>query len=265
MSNYNSDALFQLIKSLSKAEKRFFKVYVTRQKSGEDALFIKLFDIIDKQTTYNEKNILKKEKNIKPQQLSNLKANLYKQLLKCLRANNSIDDIDMNIRELLDNAKILYNKCLYEQCMRMLDKAKIIAEKFERPIFLFAIIELEKNLISNIIKTNIEQRVNKLTADGENILNKIRNINTFSNLSLSLESFYLKIGYIRDQKDFEIANSFLYSKMPIFKEEDLSFDEKIHLYHSLVSYYFFIQDFTRGYEYAKKWVLLFQSNPESIF
>lgn len=250
---------------MTKSEKRSFKLLVSRNKSGEEAIFLKLFDLIDKQTILNEKEILKKEKNIKPQQLPNLKANLYKQLLKGLRTNNSTDDIDMSIREMLDNAKILYNKCLYDQSSKMIDKAKILAEKYERPVFMFAIIEFEKGLISNITKTNIEKRVNQLTLEGESTLNKLKNINTFSNMSLSLESFYLKIGYIRDQKDFEIANSYLYSKMPIFKEEELSFDEKIHLYHSLVSYYFFIQDFTRGYEYAKKWIQVFHDKPESIY
>lgn len=265
MANIVSDQLFQLIKSLTKSEKRSFKLLFSRTKSGENALFIKLFDIIDKQAVYNEKDILLKEKAIKPIQLPNLKANLYKQILKGLRTANTTDDIDMSIREMLDNAKILYNKCLYDQCSRMIDKAKQQADKYERPVFMFEIIEFEKNLISNITKTNIEKRVNQLSVEGETTLNKLKNINTFSNMSLSLESFYLKIGYIRDQKDFEIANSYLYSKMPIFKEDELSFDEKIHLYHSLVSYYFFIQDFTRGYEYAKKWVQLFHDKPESIF
>ena len=95
-------------------------------------------------------------------------------------------------------------------------------------------------------------------------MNQLKNINTFTNLSLNLYAFYLKIGYIRDQKDFGIANSFLYSSLPIFKEETLSFEEKIHLYHSLTSYHFFIQDFNRAYEYSMKWIELFDNKSESI-
>ena len=37
----------------------------------------------------------------------------------------------------------------------------------------------------------------------------------------------------------------------------MSVTEKIHLYHLLIGYFFFTQDFYRGYEYAKKWVALF--------
>ena len=264
MPNSNSDQLFQLIKSLTKSEKRYFKIYVTRLKSGKDAKFLKLFNIIDKQKDFDEKEILKKEKGIKPSQLSNLKANLYKQILKSLRNTTSSDDLNMSIRESLDYSKILYNKCLYDPCFKLLEKTKRLAEKYERPAVLFDIIEFEKNLVGNFIKVNIQEKVKELTIEGEQTLNQLKNINTFTNLSLNLYAFYLKIGYIRDQKDFGIANSFLYSSLPIFKEETLSFEEKIHLYHSLTSYHFFIQDFNRAYEYSMKWIELFDNKPESI-
>ena len=264
MPNLNSDQLFQLIKSLSKAEKRYFKIYVLRLKTGKDAKYLKLFDLIDKQKEFDEKLILAKEKKIKPSQLSNLKANLYKQILKSLRNNIASEDLNMSIREQLDYSKILYNKCLYDQCFKMIEKTRSMAEKYERPAVLFDIIEFEKNLVGNFIKVNIQEKVTELTVEGEQTLNKLKNINTFTNLSLNLYAFYSKIGYIRDQKDFGIANSFLYSSLPIFKEDALSFEEKIHLYHSLTSYHFFIQDFNRALEYSEKWIELFDNKHESI-
>ena len=47
MSKRSGDQLFKLVKSLTKAEKRNFKIYATRQQSGEDILFVQLFDQID--------------------------------------------------------------------------------------------------------------------------------------------------------------------------------------------------------------------------
>ena len=132
MPNNNNDPLFQLIKSLTKAEKRYFKLHATTQKATEDVKFIKLFDLIDKQKEYNESKILDKEQTIKNQQLSNLKAHLYKQILKSLRSFNSDEDIDLQTRELLDHSTILYNKCLYGQCVKMLERAKHTAEKYDK-------------------------------------------------------------------------------------------------------------------------------------
>ena len=166
MPNLNSDQLFQLIKSLSKAEKRYFKIYVLRLKTGKDAKYLKLFDLIDKQKEFDEKLILAKEKKIKPSQLSNLKANLYKQILKSLRNNIASEDLNMSIREQLDYSKILYNKCLYDQCFKMIEKTRSMAEKYERPAVLFDIIEFEKNLVGNFIKVNIQEKVTELTVEG---------------------------------------------------------------------------------------------------
>jgi hypothetical protein len=264
MPNKNTDPLFQIIKSLTKAEKRYFKLHVNKQIAGKDTKFLKLFDLIDKQKDYDESKILEKEKTFKSQQLSNLKAHLYKQILQNLRNLNSDEDIDLRIRELIDHSTILYNKCLYDQCVKILDKAKNMAVKYDKNALLLEITEFEKKLVTKYIRSNIEDKVSQLIKSSDQINKKINNINTFSNLTIKLYSFYLKIGFLRNHKDFELVNSFLYSTLPVFQEEQLSFDEKMYLYNSFVGYYFFIQDFERGYEYAKKWVNLFDENNDLI-
>ena len=81
MPNRSTDWLFQLVKSLEKSEKRNFKLYVKRNSSAEDLKIIQLFDALDKMTEYDEEAILAKNNSIKKQQLSNIKAHLFKQLL----------------------------------------------------------------------------------------------------------------------------------------------------------------------------------------
>ena len=64
---------------------------------------------------------------MKKEQLSNLKAHLYKQILISLRLNPSHQNIRIQIREQLDFATILYHKGLYTQSLKILDKAKSLA------------------------------------------------------------------------------------------------------------------------------------------
>ena len=85
MPNRQADELFQLIKTLEKGEKRNFKLYVSRNISSDELKIITLFDAIDKMDVYDEESILKKNPSIQKQQLSNLKAHLYKQILASLR------------------------------------------------------------------------------------------------------------------------------------------------------------------------------------
>ena len=48
MTNDLKDNLFVLIKSLTKSEKRQFKLYVGRMDSNEDSKFLNLFNLLDK-------------------------------------------------------------------------------------------------------------------------------------------------------------------------------------------------------------------------
>src|ERR1041384_3870267 len=97
MPNRSTDALFQLIKSLEKSEKRNFKLYVKRN-SSTDLKTIQLFDALDKMKEYDETQLLK-NKSIKKQQLSNIKASLYKQILSSLRLIKDENNIDIRLHE----------------------------------------------------------------------------------------------------------------------------------------------------------------------
>ncbi|MEN8122346.1 MAG: hypothetical protein ABFS35_18515 [Bacteroidota bacterium] len=264
MAKSSTDHLFQLIKSLTPAEKRYFKVFVSKGKDQSDAKFIKLFNLIEKFEVYNETKILESEKSFKSSQISNLKAHLYKQILQSLNNYNPDDDVEIKIRDLLNYTNLLYNKSLFEQCWKMLEKARQMAESNDKILLLFEVVEFEKKLLTKSIRTDISESILKLISESEKLLKSIKNTRTFQNLSVKLYTFYLQIGFIRNSEDFDRASRFLYSSLPAFDEDKLSFNERMFLYHSFTGYYFFIQDSERGYEYAKKWLQLFEDQSEMI-
>ncbi len=107
MPNRSTDALFQLIHTMEKSEKRNFKLYVTRNSSTEDLKIIQLFDALDKMNEYDEEILLRKSPAIKKQQLSNIKAHLYKQILASLRLLKTNENIHLQLHEQLDYARLL--------------------------------------------------------------------------------------------------------------------------------------------------------------
>ncbi len=143
MPNRSTDPLFQLIKSLEKSEKRNFKLYATRNSSSEELISIQLFDALDKMDTYDEGVLLSKNDRIKKQQLSNLKAHLYKQILSSLRLIND-NFIDISLHEQMDYARILYNKGLYHQSLKVLDKLKEQAKNNNQLTYLQQVLFFEK-------------------------------------------------------------------------------------------------------------------------
>ena len=143
MTNDIKDPLFILVKSLTKSEKRQFKVYAGRLGGNTDSKFIALFNYIDKADKFDESQVLQKG-IVTKLQLSNLKAHLYKQILISLRLNPVHRNMRMKLREQIDFSTILYHKGLYKQSLKILDKAKLIAIENDENNMAYEIIEFEK-------------------------------------------------------------------------------------------------------------------------
>ena len=264
MANTKSNALFSLINSLSKSDKRHFKLFASKYGDANDMKFVRLFDLIEKQKEFDEERILEKDPSLKAEQLSNLKAHLYNHILQVLRQLQAAKDMDMTIRSYIDNAQILYNKCLYEQCEKMLRKAKKLAIKSENLSLLLDILKWEKNILTHTIKTGSHRRVNKIIEETDQVNKQISHINAYSNLIAKLNAFYQNMGFIKNEKDYKKAHDYFFKYLPQTKEEDLGFDEQMYLFNAYIGYYFFIQDFENALEYALKWVALFDQQPDMI-
>jgi len=87
MSRPVSDDLHVLISTMKKGEKRYFKLFVGREGDPSSMKSIQLFDIVDKQNTYNELEAMKLMGQ-KKVQYANLKAHLYKRVLESIRLYN---------------------------------------------------------------------------------------------------------------------------------------------------------------------------------
>ena len=263
MTNAHVDALFVLVKSLSKSEKRQFKLYVGRLGVNTDAKFIALFNLMDKMKTYNEKTIMASG-IVKKSQLSNLKAHLYKQVLISLRLNPVNQNIRVQIREQLDFATILYQKGLYKQSLKILDKAKTIAIENEEKNVAYEIVELEKVIETQYITRSIPDRANELAIQAKELSAHNVIASKLSNLSLQLYGLMLKMGYAKSDDDIVKIKKYFKKQLPKHKLKDLGFREKLWLYKAHLWYSFLIQDFLSSYKYASKWVDLFYENKEMI-
>lgn len=263
MTNTHRDTLFVLVKSLSKSEKRQFKLYVGRLGVNTDAKFLALFNLMDKMKRYDETQILDSG-IVKKSQLSNLKAHLYKQVLVSLRLNPVNQNIRVQIREQLDFATILYQKGLYKQALKILDKAKNIAIANEEKNVAYEIVELEKIIETQYITRSIPDRADELAVQAKELSEQNVMTSKLSNLSLQLYGMMLKVGYVRNDEDLQRVERYFENHLPSFKLEDLGFRERLWLYKAHLWYSFLTQDFLSSYKYASKWVDLFYDNKEMI-
>ncbi len=263
-SNSSADALFQLVRSLEKAEKRHFKLYIKRSSGKEDLKIIQLFDALDKLPEYDEKNLLKKLKGVTKPQLANLKTHLYKQLLASLRLLKTTENTDLQLSEHLDYARLLYNKGLKIQSLKILEKAKELAKTNQKFNFLAQVISLEKKIETLHITRSTLDKTEQLTIEALEISGHIDRVTRLSNLALLLYRWYVRFGHARNEDDEKDIKAFFKSNLP----EDISaingFYEKLYLYQSYCWYAFVRQDFLMYYRYSEKWIALFDEHPTMI-
>jgi hypothetical protein len=107
-----SQELFELIKSLTKSEKRYFKLFSSIQKG--DKFYLKLFDAIEKGKSYNKKKIFF-DLNLKMSSgtFATAKHRLNNLLLQSMENyhSNAFTEVHRN----MSRADFLYNKGLFKQ------------------------------------------------------------------------------------------------------------------------------------------------------
>ncbi len=254
MSNKASDHLFKLIKSLSKPEKRYFKVYSGRHTLGEKNNYQILFDAIDKQKTYDEAALLRKFKNEAfTKKFSIAKARLYDAILKSLDAFHSNSSIDAQLKRSIHCAEILYKKSLYKQSAKILKSAKKQAYKYEKHTVLLDIFKWEKQLIEkdNYTKTG-ESEIEAILEEDRLIQSKIMNLSEFWNIKSRLFNILNKKGKVRSLDELNKFKGIIDNVL--LKSEDAAlFYETKYLYHHIYSaYYFGIGDYEKSYEHLLK-------------
>ncbi len=264
MTNGVKDNLFVLIKSLSKSEKRQFKLYVNRLGVNADAKFLALFNLLDKMSEYDEEVVLK-SRIVKKQQLSNLKAHLYRQILVSLRLNPVNQNTRIQLREQLDFATILYSKGLYKQSLKILEKAKAFALASEEKDSAYEIVEMEKLIESQYITRSLGGKVEELMAQAELLSRQNRIVSKLSNLSLQLYGMMLKSGYAKSDEEVSAITAYITAQMPAYDLDEMGFREKLWLYKTYVWHSFLVQDFLACYKYATKWVDLFYENKRMMY
>lgn len=259
-----SDTLFQLIKSLEKSEKRNFKLYIKRSSGNTDLKIIELFDALDRLEEYDEALLLKRLPSIKKPQLANIKVHLYKQLLASLRLLKSTESIDMQLNEQLDYARILYNKGLYQQSLKILEKLKELSKSHYKYNFLTQVIAWEKKIETLHITRSMLEQGELLSAEANEVNARVDMVARLSNLALQLYCWYIKNGHARNEKDEKGVKKFLVNNLPAKANEQTGFYERLYLYQSYNWYAFICQDFLMYYRYSQKWIDLFDEQPLMI-
>lgn len=188
--------LYELIKSLSGSEKRFIKLNASKLKGNKN--YIKLFDAIDMQKSFDESELRNKFKNEKfIGNLTVTKNYLYNLIFRNLISYYSDKSIDNKLSNILFRCKILFDKALYRQYFKTIENGKELARKYERYSYLLEFIEFEKQIMK---KDEIGKKdMNQIYDEELDTLDKIKTINECKRSVSNLFRILRTVGLIRDK------------------------------------------------------------------
>lgn len=166
----SQDDLHDLVKSLTPAEKRYFKV-VSGKTSGKEVNAIQLFDALDSLDEFDDEKLRKKLKGATfLKHLSAEKGNLYDAIMRAMRSYYSEKSVDTRIFELMQEEVFLRGKGLTELRERTLQKAEALARKYEKYTYLIEILMAQKDLITEFEEKRLTDRVREKLEEIEEVV-----------------------------------------------------------------------------------------------
>lgn len=222
--NNNNDHLFQLIQSMTKNEKRYFRLEVARYESAEKNDYLRLYDAIERQSNYDEtavKETLGDDRLIK--RFASIKNYLYNILVQSLTNYHAESNSRMTLHGLFQQIDMLFSRGLYKQSNKLLQKAKKIAADYQRSHFTFLFAEWDKKF------ANLEERFWKLEKRIQAIYDSERQQAQEFLQRVELEDLHLRIihemyskGHPRDEAAKQVYLDFL--KHPALQQDYSQFN-----------------------------------------
>jgi hypothetical protein len=216
------DELFQLIRALSKSEKKFFTQYVNIYEKGASPIYQQLFDFLNTEPVYDEAKIFKKfrEANFK-KNFPVTKHYLKNLIVKTLRHSELTVREDRDLTVYILDIKRLMAKGLFPMAKKMIEKLKEEAYEEEKLNDIIHLIAMQRGLISmGYYRHEPEINLDALDVQEEQLMEMIKQLRVIMNCSIKL---YSQMNFETNVAPDENAENIkaLGKKMSGYKYEDL--------------------------------------------
>lgn len=213
-----SDQLHSLIHSMTRNEKRYFKVYANNGENRELA-YVEIFDIIMNQKEYDEQKLLKLLRNKQTaKNISVYKNYLYELILRSLAEFHQNKSADFKINSFIQYVRILQAKGQYKQAAKYLKKAENLALKHEKITRILEIKEVEKYMVMDMRLGSLQEGMSRIMSEEQDWVSILLNKSIYMDAYYKSQLLYKQERYVRSADKIEKLESILNS--PMFKSID---------------------------------------------
>lgn len=219
----NADALIQLVRSLSKNEKRSFRL---GKKSTAD--YIVLFDIIDKEEVIGVDELKLRFEKVSNGAVFNVTVSyLYKLLLDKLLNLRQNQDNNYSLMTQILKAKILFEKSIFPAALELLDKVKEDARRLERMEALAFASRLELDYLQYLNMPGIaEEELIGRQYSLQRTVDSMRNLYRQSALYELLKHRIVFKGAARSEEQVAAFNDLIFSEQTLSQKDADSFESR---------------------------------------
>ncbi|MEO8664678.1 MAG: hypothetical protein ABI462_04200 [Ignavibacteria bacterium] len=249
-----STELFDLIKSLTGTEKRYFRLSASIQKGDKN--YIKLFDQIEGMRTYDETSLRKYYKR-----LTFTKNYLYNVIIKSLKAYSADNSQNVKLQEQLMKLKILYHKSLFRQFYKVLSLLKERSRQLENFTVYHELLKLEIQSVKTRDHKDID--LVKILTETKNVLTITGNLNEFNLASAIIRDTTRIHGMLRDQNSHKRISKVMDN--PVIKKgitPDSTNKEKESYYKLMSAYGYMTGDMNALVDINEARLQIVENNPE---
>ena len=257
-----SEDLHELIQSMSRSEKRYFKLFAQMQ-GQSDNNYIQLFDAVNKQKEYNEEALKKRfAKNIK--QFGSTKFFLYKLILKSLRIFHSEDSTYYVVANQLREADLLIRRNLYKQATKITEKCIETAEKIGAYPLLLTAYQQKQMIVLQMGRTkNYLSELELVCTKGHRILTILQEGLDYAEISAKF-NYYTELNTNNGDASLKVLEELMQNPLLLNENRATFFDSQKMFHHIHTLYAYAIKDWRQMYIHTQKRVALYDANPHRI-
>jgi tetratricopeptide (TPR) repeat protein len=227
------DVLHTLIQSLTKSEKRYFRLTVSRQEKGSENAYLKLFNCLEANELFADPLKEQLRSDFPGVTLEPARKHLYNVLMRSLRQYEAQKSVDEKLMNLIQDSRILFNRGLINASFDQLEKAKELALQNEK--FMFYILAARQELQFIIPQQFVGWDESRLVEKQEKIRELLEHELTVQQHSALYELLllrYWKTGVVRNLQEIVRLNDLLLEEHQVLTSQRLeSFEsQQLHLH-----------------------------------
>lgn len=260
-----SNDLFQLIASMSKQEKRYFKLNASVYNKEEGNSYLRLYDVIDKGKVANDTELAVAVKN-EPfaRYLSIVKKQLTELLLNSLTAYHTDKKTNFELRQMLSHVEILFDKRLYNHCHKILTRAEKRAEQVNRHLFKMEISYWKRLLLLKNISHTFESDIHALYDEANSTLQTLADTNHYLELMDITQAIAIRYASHPHAEALQKLHDIVNNPLLRTAASARSFDAKLAFHHIHGAYLLMVGNYADALTHYKDAVQLWEEYPEMI-